>query len=63
MKFSDIISKSKVEIHDLLIASKKEMMHLRFRKSAGDMSGSGRLKELRKTVARVKTLMNTKKEI
>lgn len=65
MKFAEIKVKSISEMNQVLLQTKKEMMNLRFRKAAGEISDTSKFKQLRKTVARVKTLMNqnAKKEI
>jgi len=57
MKFVDLKSKPASEVHETLMQTKREMMNLRFRKAAGDMPNTARFKQLRKTVARIKTLM------
>lgn len=63
MKFSDIGLKSTSELHEMLLNTKKEMMHLRFRRAAGEASVYNRISLLKKTVARIKTIINSKKEI
>jgi large subunit ribosomal protein L29 len=63
MKFADMALKSKSELNEMLLNAKKEMMNLRFRKAAGEATVSSRIALLRKNVARIKTIMNAKKEI
>jgi large subunit ribosomal protein L29 len=58
MKYQQLKEKSASELTDVLLQSKKEAMNLRFRKAAGDMPSTARFKQLRKIVARIKTIMN-----
>lgn len=62
MKFADLKSKSALELSELLLQTKKEMFNLRFRKASGDMPNTSRLRQLRRTVARIKTISNYNKE-
>ncbi len=62
MKFSDLKNKGASEVQETLMQTKKELMNLRFRKASGDMPNTARFKQLRKTVARIKTLIKQNKK-
>lgn len=60
MKIAELRSKSKEELKDVVLSSKKELFNLRMQMSTGSLEKSSRFKEVRKTIARAKTLMNEK---
>ncbi|MFW0776392.1 MAG: 50S ribosomal protein L29 [Rickettsiales bacterium] len=60
MKIADLRAKSAEELKDIVISSKKELFNLRMQMASGALEKSSRFKEVRRTVARVKTLMNEK---
>jgi len=57
MKVSEIRAKSEDEIKSLIVDSKKEAFNLRFQKVTGELENTGRIKEVRRTIARAKTLL------
>ena len=52
--------KSNDELKTLSATLKKELFNLRFQVASGELSNNARFKEVRRDVARVKTLLNTK---
>ena len=58
MKMKDIKGKSQKELQGFLLELKKELFNLRFRKAAGDMINTSRIRVVRKTIARVYTVFN-----
>jgi large subunit ribosomal protein L29 len=58
MKTAELRAKSKEELKDLLLGLKKEQFNLRMQKATGSLETQGRIQEVRKTIARAKTLMN-----
>lgn len=60
MKISELRGKSVDQLKDLLASLKKEALYLRFQKTTGELSNIARIKQVRKTVAQVKTLLKEK---
>ena len=58
MNFSDLKQKTEDELKTELIKLKKEQFNLRFQSANGQLKNSGRIKEVRRGIARVKTLIN-----
>lgn len=55
MQMSELVSKSAAQLKETLLQLRREQMNLRFQKSAGQLANVNRWREVRKTVARVKT--------
>ena len=60
MKMSEIRSKSKEELVELVKSAKKELFNLRMQRATGALESQARFKQIRKDVARAKTLLNEK---
>ncbi len=58
MKIADVRSKTIDELKQLLLNLKKEAFNLRFQKVSGEINKLSRVREVRKDVARVKTVIN-----
>ncbi|MCU7922081.1 MAG: 50S ribosomal protein L29 [Candidatus Thiodiazotropha sp. (ex Dulcina madagascariensis)] len=61
MKASELRMKSQQELTTALDELLKEQFNLRMQQGTGQMSRPSRVKEVRKDIARVKTLMNEQK--
>ena len=57
MKANDIRKLSTEEINKKITESKQELFNLRMKQATGNLENPGRIKELRKTVARLKTIL------
>ncbi|MCP4252877.1 MAG: 50S ribosomal protein L29 [Candidatus Scalindua sp.] len=57
MKASEIREKSHQEIHEELEACKRELLNYRFQWQAGEIRNSAQYKQIRKDVARLKTVL------
>ena len=57
MKIAELRAKTKEELKDLVLGLKKEQFNLRMQASTGALENKGRFKEVRRTIARAKTLM------
>ncbi|RZI45566.1 50S ribosomal protein L29 [Rickettsiales endosymbiont of Peranema trichophorum] len=57
MKMRQIVDKTSSEILSEVLLLKRELMNLRFRKKAGELSNTARFKVVRKLVARFKTAL------
>ncbi len=60
MKASDVRAKSVDQLNDELASLKKEQFNLRFQKATGQLENTGRVRVVRKDIARVKTLSRQK---
>jgi large subunit ribosomal protein L29 len=56
MKTKDLRGKTPDQLQDELISLKKEQFNLRFQAATGQMEKTHRVDEVRKTIARIKTL-------
>ncbi|WP_207484548.1 50S ribosomal protein L29 [Arenibaculum pallidiluteum] len=56
-KPSDIRAKSPDELNDQLLALKKEQFNLRFQKASGQLENTARVRQVRKDIARIKTVL------
>ncbi len=57
---SDLNAMSKDQLTDELLNLKKEQFNLRFQRATGQLENTGRVREVRKDIARVKTLQRQK---
>jgi len=60
-KPADIRAKSADQLVTQLLDLRKEQFNLRFQKATGQMEGVGRVKAIRRDIARVKTIMTEQK--
>jgi large subunit ribosomal protein L29 len=58
MKKNEIRQKSSDELKSILIDFKKEAFNLRFQAASGSISKTDRRRYVRKSVARIKTILN-----
>jgi len=58
MKYNEIKKKTKDELIDLLENLKKENYNLRFQKKNGQLEKTGRIDQVKKDIARIKTKLN-----
>ena len=59
MKSEELRGKTVDELNDLLLDSKKELFNLRFQRASGQLENTARIREVRRDIARVKTMLNT----
>ncbi|RIJ16327.1 50S ribosomal protein L29 [Henriciella mobilis] len=57
MSIADLRSKSTDQLRDQLKQLKKEQFNLRFQQATGQLEKTARVKEVRREIARVKTLL------
>ncbi|WP_180900978.1 50S ribosomal protein L29 [Martelella soudanensis] len=60
MKTSDVHAMSEDQLKDELAKLKKEQFNLRFQKATGQLEQTGRIKQVRRDIARVKTIASQK---
>ncbi|MCI8425949.1 MAG: 50S ribosomal protein L29 [Lachnospira sp.] len=53
----DLRAKSATELNDELVAAKKELFNLRFQNATNQLDNTSRIKEVRKNIARIKTVI------
>ncbi|AMM83894.1 MULTISPECIES: 50S ribosomal protein L29 [Martelella] len=56
MKTSDVHAMTEDQLKDELAKLKKEQFNLRFQKATGQLEKTARIKEVRRDIARVKTI-------
>ena len=56
----DLKAKSAVELSDELVAAKKELFNLRFQNATNQLDNTSRIKEVRKNIARIQTVIAQK---
>ena len=59
-RVSDIQAMTPDQLQDELLSLKKEQFNLRFQRATGQLENTGRIREVRRDVARVKTLTRQK---
>ena len=50
------------ELEERLAATRRELFNLRFQHATGQLENTGQLKEVRKNIARLLTVLNQKKQ-
>ena len=62
MKSKDFLNSlsgmSLAELNDELVAAKKELFNLRFQNATNQLDNTSRIKEVRKNIARIQTVMS-----
>lgn len=54
----DLKSKSATELSQELVAAKKELFNLRFQNATNQLDNTSRIKEVRKNIARIQTVIS-----
>ena len=53
----DLKAKSAAELNTELVAAKKELFNLRFQNATNQLDNTGRIKEVRRNIARIQTVI------
>ena len=56
----DLKVKSAAELADELVAAKKELFNLRFQNATNQLDNTARIKEVRRNIARIQTVITEK---
>ena len=56
----DLKKKSAAELNNELVAAKKELFNLRFQNATNQLDNTSRIKEVRKNIARIQTVISEK---
>ena len=59
----DLKAKSVVELNEELVAAKKELFNLRFQNATNQLDNTSRIKEVRKNIARIQTVISAKTKV
>jgi large subunit ribosomal protein L29 len=59
-RLSDLKTMSPDQLQDQLLSLKKEQFNLRFQRATGQLENTARVREVRKDIARVRTLQRVK---
>ncbi|WP_417722166.1 50S ribosomal protein L29 [Salipiger sp.] len=60
MDAKELLNKTPDQLRDELVALKKEAFNLRFQKATGAIENTARIRQVRRDVARVNTVLNQK---
>ena len=61
-KIADLRGKTADQLQDELLSLKKEQFNLRFQAATGQMEKTHRVNEVKKTIARIKTLQRQQRQ-
>ena len=56
-------AKSAAELQEELVAAKKELFNLRFQNATNQVDNTSRIKEVRKNIARIQTVITEKSKL
>ena len=56
----ELMNKSEAELAKELVAAKKELFNLRFQNATNQLDNTARIKEVRKNIARIQTVITEK---
>ncbi len=56
----DLRAKSAVELNNELVSAKKELFNLRFQNATNQLDNTGRIREVRRNIARIQTVITEK---
>ena len=56
----ELNAKSSAELNEELVAAKKELFNLRFQNATNQIDNTSRIKEVRKNIARIQTVLAAK---
>ena len=56
----ELKTKSAAELNEELVAAKKELFNLRFQNATNQLDNTSRIKEVRKNIARIQTVITEK---
>jgi large subunit ribosomal protein L29 len=61
MKTMDVRAKSEDELKEQLLDLRKEAFNLRFQRVSGQLENTARVREVRRDIGRIKTIMNERR--
>ena len=60
---NELKGKSVEELNEELVAAKKELFNLRFQNATNQLDNTSRIKEVRKNIARIQTVITQKEKV
>lgn len=63
MKAIELRQKTPDELKTQLLGLRKEAFNLRFQKATGQLENTARVREVRRDIARIKTILNAKRKV
>ena len=63
MKAADVKQKTNDELAEQLIDLRKEAFNLRFQRASGQLENTGRVRQVRRDIARIKTIIRERSQI
>ena len=60
-KIKDLRAKTDDELNEQIVALKKESMNLRFQQTSGQLTNTARMRQVKREVAQIKTLLTERK--
>lgn len=60
-KIKDLRAKTDDELNEQIVALKKESMNLRFQQTSGQLTNTARMRQVKREVAQIKTLLSERK--
>ena len=63
MKTNKLKAKTAAELNEELVAAKKELFNLRFQNATNQLDNTSRIKEVRKNIARIQTVITEKARV
>jgi len=61
VKIEELRAKTDAELQDSVIALKKEALNLRFQQANGQLKNTDRMRQVKREVAKIKTVLSEKK--
>ena len=58
----ELRTQSAAQLQEQVVAAKKELFNLRFQNATNQLDNTGRIKEVRKNIARIQTVITEKAE-
>ena len=62
MKATELRTKSEDELKDSLLGLRKEAFNLRFQRASGQLENTARIREVRRDIARIKTVLHQRQQ-
>ncbi len=62
MKVGEFRTKSEDELKDSLLGLRKEAFNLRFQRASGQLENTARIREVRRDIARIKTVLHQRQQ-
>ena len=59
----ELKAKSAADLNEELVAAKKELFNLRFQNATNQLDNTSRIKEVRKNIARIQTVITEKSKL